>query len=183
MRAEFEAWYSALIGNTANLFRCDAYYGHPRYGDAKTDIAWLAWQASRKQALEEAVEAAANAVCDCCFNEEQLAAAQEVIEAIRAMAGSDKRSIPGLLKQESAASAPVPVTRGNVDQLVAPAAVRADEVNAEVVDARLDGVKGDLGAATDADPHGCHPEREDLQDRQSVQGIQAAFAEKGNHRF
>lgn len=59
MRAEFEDWYSALIGKTANLMRNDAYYDRPRYGNAKTDIAWLAWQASRKQAVGECA-----AVCD-----------------------------------------------------------------------------------------------------------------------
>lgn len=50
-----------------------------------------------------------------------------------------------------------PATPSNVDELIAPAAPRADEVDAEAIDAGLDRAEGNLSAAADADPHGGLP--------------------------
>lgn len=85
-----------------------------------------------------------------------------------------KASIPGLLKQEPAAAFAVPVTAANVDERVPPAAMRADEVDAEVVNAGLNGAEGNLDAASNTDPHrGPLSNGVDLHDRRSHAGVQA----------
>lgn len=85
MRAEFEDWYSALIGKTANLMRNDAYYDRPRYGNAKTDIAWLAWQSSRKQALSEAANKCDEWAALLAYDSAKCATAETCAEIIREM--------------------------------------------------------------------------------------------------
>ena len=166
MRAEFEAWYAKVIGNTASLTRADAYYGRPTYGDAKIGMAWDAWQASRKQALEECLNGVR-------FSDDLT----DAISAIRALTSSKQVSVSSLLKHEGAATSPESVPSADVDQFVAPATVRADEVNAEIVDAGLNGVEGNFDAAADADPHGHIPSKgADIHHRQAGCGIQAALA-------
>ncbi|MCA3233813.1 MAG: hypothetical protein INH06_16110 [Cupriavidus sp.] len=136
----------------------------------------LAWQASRKQALEDAAVKAEFTICECCWREEAKEAAEEIAFQIRAMVGN-KVSIPSLLEKQTTVPATVPVPRADVDQLVAPAAVRTEEIDTEVVNARLDGIQSNFGAATDADPHDrLLSEGADLHDRQTGQSVQAARA-------
>ncbi|MFC4524925.1 hypothetical protein [Cupriavidus pinatubonensis] len=64
-------------------------------------------------------------------------------------------------------------TPPNVDELIASAAPGTDEVDAEAVDAGLDGIKGNAREAADADPHGDLPTiNVGLQDSQSPSGVQ-----------
>lgn len=78
-----------------------------------------------------------------------------------------------LLEHEGTASAAVLVLRADVDELVTPAAVRANEVDAEVINAGLDVVEGNLDAAADADPHGnSRMVDTDLHDSSPAPGIQ-----------
>lgn len=93
-------------------------------------------------------------------------------------AASDPTSVPSLLQQETSAAASARVSCANVDEFISPSAVGAYEVNPEAVNPWLDGVNGDFGAATNADPHGSPPiDGADFHDsalRQSVQGAQPA---------
>lgn len=54
-------------------------------GQYEVSFAYAAWKASRKQALVDAEKAAEAAYCECCFNENEVAAADEVVEAVRAL--------------------------------------------------------------------------------------------------
>ena len=53
-----------------------------------------------------------------------------------------------------------PSPPANVHELVAPAAVRADEVDTKVINIRLDVIERELAVATDALPHGRLPNLE-----------------------
>lgn len=66
--------------------------------------------------------------------------------------------------------APAPT---DVEQLVATAALGANEVDAEIVNARLDCAEGNLSAAANADPHGNSQMKDaGIHDSCSVAGIQ-----------
>jgi len=84
-----------------------------------------------------------------------------------------RASVSGLLKREATPASSGAVSLGDVDELVAPAAVRADEVDAEVVNTGFDGGEGNLDAAADADPHG-NPRMvdTDLHDSSPAPGVQ-----------
>lgn len=94
-----------------------------------------------------------------------------------------RASVSGLLKHETTPASSGAVSPGDVDELVAPAAVRADEVDAKVVNSGLDGAEGNLSAAADAHPHG-DPQSEgaEFHDRTRLAGVQAASAEQGERQ-
>lgn len=55
-REKFEAWFRADIEDDDEYSEYGFLMNEDEYRDEKTDIVWAAWQASRKQALEEALD-------------------------------------------------------------------------------------------------------------------------------
>jgi hypothetical protein len=102
-------------------------------------------------------------------------AGQQLANALRAApsagnGGAEGVSVARLLKHEATAAPSDTVSRRDVDELVSPTAVRANEVDPEVINSGLDGVKSNLDAAADADPHGgLRAEGSGLHDRQSAE--------------
>lgn len=94
-------------------------------------------------------------------------ACRDRIAALAATGAGNGESLSPSLSQHD------PAALSNVDELVSPAAVRADEVDAEVVNSGVDGFKGNFDAAADADPHG-NPRMvdADLHDSSPASGIQ-----------
>jgi hypothetical protein len=74
---EFEKWFIAEYGEEPK--------GSSAAWNLTRVVCLRAWQASRKQTIDEAVEAAANAICECCFSEKEVVIAEEVIDAIRSL--------------------------------------------------------------------------------------------------
>ena len=56
-----------------------------RYSSLETHIAFGAWQASRKQTIEECAVKAEDTICECCWAEREVEAAQEIAFHIRAL--------------------------------------------------------------------------------------------------
>lgn len=88
-------------------------------------------------------------------------------QSASASGGERDASLAGLHKNDAAATA-------NVHELVSPAAVGADEVDAEVVDVGLNGLELDARATADADPHGgLEAGSGELHDSRSATCVQA----------
>lgn len=80
MNEKFEKWAK---DNDVNLTRAG---GHDdRYAYPRTTALWLAWEASRKQALEEAATKAETEICECCWRKDAKEAAEEIAFQIRAL--------------------------------------------------------------------------------------------------
>ena len=79
MNEEFEKWAKGE-GFDLTLGKHSGTYMNP-----ETFVANAAWQASRKQALEEAATKAETEICDCCWPEDAKEAAEEIAFQIRAM--------------------------------------------------------------------------------------------------
>ena len=54
-------------------------------GYIRVEDLWIAWQASRAAALEEAAVKAETALCDCCWEDNAVEASEEIAFQIRKM--------------------------------------------------------------------------------------------------